>query len=51
MLLNLKALSRAGGLGCPKTRTAFEVREPDEWKLSSPVLRGERESNLPDLPG
>jgi len=27
------------------------VLEPDEWKRSRPVLRGERERKLPDLLG
>ncbi len=25
--------------------------EPDDWEQSRPVLRGERGSNAPDLPG
>ena len=31
------------------TNKSFELLEPYEGKLSRTVLRGERESNLPDL--
>lgn len=31
------------------TKVVFRVLEPYEGKLSRTVLRGERESNLPDL--
>ena len=32
------------------TRSAFGMLEPYEGKLSSTVLRGEWDSNVPDLP-
>lgn len=37
--------------GCPPQGDAFEGLEPDDGKLSRPVLRGERGGNAPDLPG
>lgn len=33
------------------TNKSFELLEPYEGKLSRTVLRGERGSNAPDLPG
>jgi hypothetical protein len=40
-----------GSAGGFSNKTAYEVLEPYEWKLSSTVLRGERSRKAPDLPG
>ncbi|MBD3421091.1 MAG: hypothetical protein GF398_13310 [Chitinivibrionales bacterium] len=45
----MNALSRRPG-DCG-TSVAFEELEPYEWKLSCPVLRGERGREASDLPG